>query len=644
MNDTPSLIMRNLRGLSFVPVITLLTVSSAFAADGPQSASSGSGSSQQSGETSVEKELQKLFQQSGTPMPSMRNRDLPYANSPQMNRVRKIDQQPQEPSKVRQRSQGQQRSQVQLRSQAQQPSQAQQRPQAPQSETEQSPKKKSLLSRIFGRFRRDKPEADEEPAPPKPPLIVGNDGRPIRSLNVVRPSARRDMALSTDPQSRASRQQNPTQTRRPTGQVPAMQVSRPQQQQQIVRPAERRAERSPQATPSQQPSQQPQQPSPKDSEVPRLDFTVADDDDDDFVIPFEETASAGDDDVRLDLDAIEPAPQTIAEEAPVADEAPAAEFDDAAELIESADDEEHAPANPFTGLSLDEDDEWANPFEAAENADDQDLTLPPASDAPDEIDRESNPFFQAEQELQNGETEAAEAPTTRRTLKTTQIAPRVRRQPPAAEITEPETTDDQSSKNNWRARPASDRSSSSGRSATAAARSRRLATTDRTPASRTEARRWRQSGQSGTATPGKKPEFSDSIEESSGDPGDLSPQQLRRRQIESRRHLSGFMGFCPVALRETRDLVDASESFEADFGLQTFHFSSERAREQFEANPSRYAPAAGGTDVVALVNSGEQHPGSLRFAMWYRDRLYLFQSRETMGLFRENPASYADEY
>jgi YHS domain-containing protein len=104
------------------------------------------------------------------------------------------------------------------------------------------------------------------------------------------------------------------------------------------------------------------------------------------------------------------------------------------------------------------------------------------------------------------------------------------------------------------------------------------------------------------------------------------------------------MGFCPVILREDRDLADMSEDHEARFGLNTYHFSSAEACDRFKANPTRYAPAAGGADVVALVNSGEQHAGSLEFAMWYRDRLYLFCSQETAGLFRADPASFGDQY
>ncbi len=118
----------------------------------------------------------------------------------------------------------------------------------------------------------------------------------------------------------------------------------------------------------------------------------------------------------------------------------------------------------------------------------------------------------------------------------------------------------------------------------------------------------------------------------------------QQRLIQSRADRTGFKGFCPVALRDRRDLIDAQAEYSATFGLQTYEFSSAEAKAAFEADPSRYAPAAGGNDVVVLVNSGEEQAGILDFALWYRDRLYLFRSRETMTLFNKDPQKYANQY
>lgn len=118
----------------------------------------------------------------------------------------------------------------------------------------------------------------------------------------------------------------------------------------------------------------------------------------------------------------------------------------------------------------------------------------------------------------------------------------------------------------------------------------------------------------------------------------------QQRLIQSRSGQAGFKGFCPVELRDRRELIDTNPQFTATFGLQTYTFSSAEARAAFEADPSRYAPAAGGSDVVLLVNSGEEEQGMLDYALWYRDRLYLFRSRETMAMFNKDPQRFANQY
>lgn len=121
-------------------------------------------------------------------------------------------------------------------------------------------------------------------------------------------------------------------------------------------------------------------------------------------------------------------------------------------------------------------------------------------------------------------------------------------------------------------------------------------------------------------------------------------REQQRFRIMSRTGKLGFKGFCPVTLRDERDLVDSREQYKAKFGLQTYYFCSPEAKSAFEANPARYAPAGGGSDVVLLVNTGEETPGSLDFSLWYRDRLYMFRSRETQALFSKDPRKYADQY
>lgn len=120
-------------------------------------------------------------------------------------------------------------------------------------------------------------------------------------------------------------------------------------------------------------------------------------------------------------------------------------------------------------------------------------------------------------------------------------------------------------------------------------------------------------------------------------------RQKQLTRIRERGEQTGFKGFCPVALRDHRELIDADSAITAQFGLQTYTFSSEQARSLFEADPTRYAPASGGCDVVVLAREGVERPGRLDFALWFRGRLYMFETRDSMSEFHASPRTFAVE-
>ncbi len=121
------------------------------------------------------------------------------------------------------------------------------------------------------------------------------------------------------------------------------------------------------------------------------------------------------------------------------------------------------------------------------------------------------------------------------------------------------------------------------------------------------------------------------------------PQAAKLRKIAERAELKGFKGFCPVTLRDDRDLSDARPQFKALFQSKVYHFASEAARDKFEKNPKAYAPVSGGNDVVASKVEGAEIEGSLDHAVWFRDRLYLFSTAKTKAAFEATPSKYATE-
>jgi|HubBroStandDraft_6_1064221.scaffolds.fasta_scaffold10924_1 YHS domain-containing protein len=106
----------------------------------------------------------------------------------------------------------------------------------------------------------------------------------------------------------------------------------------------------------------------------------------------------------------------------------------------------------------------------------------------------------------------------------------------------------------------------------------------------------------------------------------------------------GLKGFCPVALHERRQLVDAVPVYSSIYHNRRYYFSSAEAQSRFDQQPEKYAPVAGGIDVVAKVNSDQTVEGTLDFAVWYKDRLFLFSSPESVEAFSLNPLPYASHF
>lgn len=103
--------------------------------------------------------------------------------------------------------------------------------------------------------------------------------------------------------------------------------------------------------------------------------------------------------------------------------------------------------------------------------------------------------------------------------------------------------------------------------------------------------------------------------------------------------LNGMKGFCPVALRDDRELIRSRKQFTASFNNRNFEFSSSEAMLKFKKSPEKYLPVADGNDIVQLSHN-EAEVGTLDFAAWYRGRLYLFTGLDNLETFVNHPARY----
>ncbi|KAF5919938.1 hypothetical protein HPG69_014303, partial [Diceros bicornis minor] len=136
----------------------------------------------------------------------------------------------------------------------------------------------------------------------------------------------------------------------------------------------------------------------------------------------------------------------------------------------------------------------------------------------------------------------------------------------------------------------------------------------------------------------------------------ITPQELISR-------LGEFRQFCPVSLAESYELVDCSVTesleFAAEFRGHYYKMSSQEKLNKFLENPELYVPPLAphplpSADMIpkrltlselksrfpkyeALV------PGNINYALEYRDRIYICESREKLQKFLRSPLKYWDQ-
>lgn len=99
-------------------------------------------------------------------------------------------------------------------------------------------------------------------------------------------------------------------------------------------------------------------------------------------------------------------------------------------------------------------------------------------------------------------------------------------------------------------------------------------------------------------------------------------------------------GYCPVTLKTTRAWKPGQKQYSHDHDGQTFLFLAAEKRDEFKANPGKYAPKLLGCDPVVLAESDLAVRGSTKFGAYYEGELFLFETAESRTRFRKDPGRF----
>jgi thiol-disulfide isomerase/thioredoxin len=103
----------------------------------------------------------------------------------------------------------------------------------------------------------------------------------------------------------------------------------------------------------------------------------------------------------------------------------------------------------------------------------------------------------------------------------------------------------------------------------------------------------------------------------------------------------GMDGFCPVTLFNKRSWKQGSPDFVVDYQDQTFYLTGADERDEFQRNPTKYAPKLRGCDPVLLSEKSEYVPGSAKYGAFFDGELFLFETEESRKKFKSDPSRFS---
>jgi thiol-disulfide isomerase/thioredoxin/YHS domain-containing protein len=99
-------------------------------------------------------------------------------------------------------------------------------------------------------------------------------------------------------------------------------------------------------------------------------------------------------------------------------------------------------------------------------------------------------------------------------------------------------------------------------------------------------------------------------------------------------------GYCPVTLQNTRTWKKGDPQFQTTYKDQVYQFVSAEARTEFLQAPEKFVPQFLGCDPVLIFTTDRAVPGSIEWAAYFDNHLYLFVSQDNRSAFKSDPEKY----
>lgn len=104
-----------------------------------------------------------------------------------------------------------------------------------------------------------------------------------------------------------------------------------------------------------------------------------------------------------------------------------------------------------------------------------------------------------------------------------------------------------------------------------------------------------------------------------------------------------FNGSCLVSAVEGREIISGNAHYQMNYRGHLLYFSSEEAKDKFQAQPGTFWPMLDGACAMTLLDEEKKVEGDLQYAAVYRKRIWLFTSEQNMRDFLRDPADAVED-
>lgn len=99
-------------------------------------------------------------------------------------------------------------------------------------------------------------------------------------------------------------------------------------------------------------------------------------------------------------------------------------------------------------------------------------------------------------------------------------------------------------------------------------------------------------------------------------------------------------GYCAVTLVLMNEWARGDRQWGAEHEGRIYLFTSREFRDQFLADPYRFAPVLGGFDPVRFMETGQFVDGKRKHGVFYANTIYLFHDEVALNRFSKQPDFY----